>query len=357
MEILRVHLVAVAGASAAPARARISGSRADSCPPPLPGRHLARRRSILARRRGPAEAEPDADQDDVGEVEGGGWEPLGALSRLAKAGVTVDDAPARTPEGRKRKPPGRPGGEGLRDGPDLPLRNLAHEQTARHVAAGMDELTAWVHSGYSPHTKTWLEVTRHQDFIDRVVELRRADLEAMPVTLGYLQRRLLSIASADPANYFEHIPHSERVRAKDILSLSPELRSAISEVVIDKNGKVQIKLHDRVQALNALAKLSAPQRLEVSGPGGGPLQVDALVQNLDNLDDADLADLERLASKAAGEPPAEPPAEPAATAAATAAETNFGLLKVKGLDGGFGAAVGLAAGMAAGSAAEGDGDE
>jgi hypothetical protein len=230
----------------------------------------------------------------------GGSMAAKARARLAADGVEIDD-PSRPPEGRRRKPAKEPPPPGLRDGPTLPLRNLRHEEAARHVAAGLPERDAWVMAGYAVSSLDYLRVMREQDFLDRVVEFRDADRTAHGVSLPFLKQRLLRIALSDPGQFFEPIPHtSGRWRAKDLLSLPPELRSCISEVNFDKNGRPLIKLHDRVKALTELARLIGPSKVEVSGPNGGPLDValSSLVDRLfapEALNDADAETLNALA--------------------------------------------------------------
>lgn len=126
-------------------------------------------------------------------------------------------------------------------------------------------------AGFSPHNARWLEVTRHQDFADRVAEHMAADRASSGISLPWIQQRLLSIAMTDPALCFETAPHSSRLRPKNILDMPPQIRALISEVGFDKHGQPRLKFHDPQKALEALARMAAPSRVEVSGPGGSPL--------------------------------------------------------------------------------------
>jgi hypothetical protein len=223
-----------------------------------------------------------------------------ARERLMAAGVEID-APDRPTEGRTRKPASVAAPPGLRDGGGLPLRNPKHENAARHYAAGLPERDAWVMAGYAVSNLDYLKVMREQDFIDRVAEFRDADQTAHGVSLPFLQQRLLRIALSDPGQFFEPIPYtSGRWRAKDLLSLPPELRSCIAEVNFDKNGRPLIKLHDRMKALTELARLIGPSKVEVSGPNGEPLDVvlSSLVDRLYAPEMLNNADAETLAALA-----------------------------------------------------------
>lgn len=219
--------------------------------------------------------------------------------RLVAAGVPLDD-PVRSTEGKRRKPAGVMTGPGLRDGPNMPLRNRGYDEVARHVAAGLPDLDAWVMAGYSPHSKQWIDVVRDPDFIARVAEFRAADRQPSNISLNFLQQRLLRIALSDPGHFFEPVPHtSGRYRVKDLASMPPELRACISEVSFDKNGRPLIKIHDRAKALNDLARLIAPTKVEMSGPDGGPMQLEAMLgpEAISKLSDDELVALKQIASK------------------------------------------------------------
>jgi hypothetical protein len=226
-----------------------------------------------------------------------------ARQRLMAAGVEVDDV-ERSAEGRRRKAAGREVGPGLRDGPGLPLRNLKHETAARNYAAGLPERDAWVFAGYAPSSLDYLRVMREPDFLARVAEFRKADAEHHGVSLPFLQQRLLRMALSDPGDYFELVPHtSGRYRVKDLASLSPELRSCIAEVSFDKQGRPVVKLHDRSRALAELARMLTPVKTEVSGPGGGPVLLDALLSPaaLQRLSDDEIQTLNLIAHKIAAD--------------------------------------------------------
>lgn len=185
-----------------------------------------------------------------------------ARHRLAAAGVAIEDT-ERPREGRSRKAAGHPTGPGLRDGADLPLRNLSYELTARHVSAGLPALDAWVMAGLSPHNARWLEVTRHQDFVDRVAEHMRQDRTSAGISLAWVQTQLLRVAATDPGAFLEPVPFSSRFRLKNVLDLPVEVRQSISEITFDRHGKPVVKFHDRMRALAELSRMVAPSLLEV----------------------------------------------------------------------------------------------
>jgi hypothetical protein len=224
-------------------------------------------------------------------------------AKLSEAGVEVDDV-ERSAEGRRRKAAGREVGPGLRDGPGLPLRVPGHENAARLYAGGMSERDAWVFAGYAVGNHGYIRIIREPDFLARVAEFRKADAEQQPASLGFLQQRLLRIALSDPGDYFERIPHTNnRWRVKDLDALPAEMRSAISEVTFDKQSRPVVRLHDRSKALAELVRMVAPSKVEVTGPGGGPVLLDALLSPaaLQRLSDDEIRMLDHVARKIAAD--------------------------------------------------------
>jgi hypothetical protein len=176
-----------------------------------------------------------------------------ARERLAAAGVAVED-PDRPREGRQRKPAGLVL-EGLRDGPNLPLRTVNFEDFARHTAGGLAVVAAWRAAGYSSTSgKTW-EVLNHPDFIARVAELRAIFYAGPTLSVPYLQERLAALTVGDISDFVEKVPHTtSRYRVKDPDSLPPELRKAISEWTIDKDGRLSVKTHDKAKLFETLMR-------------------------------------------------------------------------------------------------------
>lgn len=226
-----------------------------------------------------------------------------ARERLAAAGVPVDDR-TRPKGGRVRKPSNPPAKSGLRDGPNIPLRIPDHENAARLVAGGLDARTAFARSGYSitggNRSERWLTVSRHEDFVARVDELAREYMAGLPRSaLGFLQRRQLNIATADPGRFFKK-DSMGRLRPKDLLEeVDADDRACIAEVAFDKSGRPVYKFHDPSKATSDLVRQLQPQRHEISGPNGGALQLEALLapESIAKLSDDELAALKQIAAK------------------------------------------------------------
>lgn len=217
--------------------------------------------------------------------------------------VERSDAPRKV---RKRPGPRR---EEMRAGPGLPLNNPKFEMMARDIAGGMSEWAAFLAAGYSPKSNSGYhrEITRRSDFIARVEELREKFNEGSKISLAYLQERLLAFTTADIGNFLEKRPYSEKLRVKDLTALPPELRACVSRVTIDKNGTLNFELHDKTKAIAELIKTVAPRKVELSGPDGGPMLLDALLhsENLAKLEDSEIEALKVIASKIVGPVAAE----------------------------------------------------
>jgi hypothetical protein len=193
-----------------------------------------------------------------------------------------------------------------------PLANPSHEAMARDVAGGMSQWAAWLAAGHDPKNRNYQRLFKRPEIIDRVAELRAEFNEAAGIHLRYLQEKLLGIATTDATEFFEPRPYSSSLRLKDPKTLAPQMRAAVSEMYIDRGGRVGIKLESKLHAIDSLLKTIggfAPSQVEVSGPGGAPLAV--LIEhllhpdNLAKLDDGEVETLRLIAHKVAADEPAE----------------------------------------------------
>src|SRR4051794_12014195 len=84
---------------------------------------------------------------------------------------------------------------------------------------------------------------------------------------------LRRIAFANIADYVAW--NHEKVIFLNSQKMTPESLSAVAQVSYDRNGGVQVRLHDKIAALDKLMKQLGkyvPERHEISGPGGGPIE-------------------------------------------------------------------------------------
>lgn len=122
--------------------------------------------------------------------------------------------------------------------------------------------------GLSHHTiHRWLR-------LDKVMEARAAIEQQNLVALGLSHRKVLT--------EFDRIGHAKLrdfYDEKDLLKppskWTDAMSAAVKEYGFDASGKPYIKLHEKGAALTALAKYQRlfPERIEVTGAGGGPLSM------------------------------------------------------------------------------------
>jgi hypothetical protein len=102
---------------------------------------------------------------------------------------------------------------------------------------------------------------------------RKAD-ELAQVHLGWVLANLKKLGGA---NLYDMIEIDEAGSFKvNLAKVSRELAYAIQELGFDGEGRVKIKLHDKVQANKFLFEHLAPERparVRLEGPGGGPVEI------------------------------------------------------------------------------------
>jgi hypothetical protein len=159
------------------------------------------------------------------------------------------------------------------------LKNPQHERFAVEVAGGNSLRQAWVTAGFGEGSRNWARLARRKNVERRIEELRVELNTQAAVHLRHIQNRLLSFITADVTMYFERSEGGSLKIRRDLLDMPPELRGAISELRIDKDGKVVLKLEDKARAVAELLRTMpngiASTKTELFGPGGGPVQLQA----------------------------------------------------------------------------------
>jgi len=151
------------------------------------------------------------------------------------------------------------------------LENPTHEAMCRDVAGGMSEWAAWLAAGYDPKNKNYRRHFKREEVVARIAELRDEFNEAAGIHLRYLQEKLLAIVTTDVTAFFEQRPYSTALRLKDPTTLPAHMRAAVSEMFVDRNGKIGVKLESKTNALDTLIKTIG---------GFAPDRVDARVLNM-----------------------------------------------------------------------------
>ena len=155
------------------------------------------------------------------------------------------------------------------------LKNAKHEAFCREIAGGMSVNAAWVVIGNNASSNNASRLARQEHIVARIGELRAEFNQGAAIQLAYLQEKLLTLASADATRFFESAEEGG-LKLRDITKLPAELRAAVSEVRID-GGKVSFKMHNKLHAIDSLIDTiggKAPQRVELTGKEGAPLDID-----------------------------------------------------------------------------------
>lgn len=93
------------------------------------------------------------------------------------------------------------------------------------------------------------------------------------------------IADANIFNFWDIDPESGSLSKLNLAKVPHVMGSVIQEISYDSKGRPKLKLHDAVLAAKFLVERSAPkpQRLEHSGPNGGPIQSNVWVTDADRI--------------------------------------------------------------------------
>jgi hypothetical protein len=129
-------------------------------------------------------------------------------------------------------------------------------------------------SGYAPNhgnARRILDDPRAAKFLKE--NTRKAD-ELAQVHLGWVLANLKKLAGA---NLYDMIEIDELGSFRvNLTKVDRQLAYAIQELGFDGDGRVKIKLHDKVQANKFLYEHLAPERparVRLEGPSGGPVEI------------------------------------------------------------------------------------
>lgn len=152
------------------------------------------------------------------------------------------------------------------------LHNPKHEAFAREVAStepvfgevGQALLSAMEKAGYVPSLPNARKLRQRPDIRDRVLQLRSAHAEFVCADIGRIVQEQAFIAFADIRDYFDWSAEGGAT-LKDLTSLPRSLTAAIREIKFDREGRPQIKLHDKATALAALQSYREQPRAASAG--------------------------------------------------------------------------------------------
>ncbi len=148
-----------------------------------------------------------------------------------------------------------------------PLKNPEHEKLAREYAAGASMAGAWRAIGRDPmkNGNQW-RTFRRPDIQARVEYLRGEFNRMAGISLAALQARLLRIADANIADFFE-ADGAGRLRLRNVTTLPRAVTAPIAELRLDADGAIKLKVADKLHAIDSLLRTIggfAPEKLEHS---------------------------------------------------------------------------------------------
>jgi hypothetical protein len=161
----------------------------------------------------------------------------------------------------------------------VPLKNPRFEKLSREFAAGATQSDAWRAAyGSEPSTGNPSRTFARPEIQTRIEFLRNKFNEMAGLSLSALQARLLRFADANPADLLEIVPSTRQgssgppqLRLRDITTLAPGAKAAISELEIEGGDVIKlktVKAADRLHALDSLIKTVngfAPEESEGRG--------------------------------------------------------------------------------------------
>jgi hypothetical protein len=92
---------------------------------------------------------------------------------------------------------------------------------------------------------------------------------------GYLQMQLLPLAKSNIADLLE-ADDAGRLKVRDLTKVDRETTASIAGLKVDGDGSVSLKLWDKNAAVSTLLRsigALAPDRLEITGTDGGPVEI------------------------------------------------------------------------------------
>lgn len=188
-----------------------------------------------------------------------------------------------------------------------PLRNSKHELFAQALARGLCADAAYQEAGFRPHRSNAARLSANERIQARVAHILAAGAERAEITVARLVEELGKIAFVNIGDVFESWG-PDGIVLRESSELAPEVKAAIAEISETRSRgerTVRVKLHSKLDAAEKLGKYLGMfrERIEHSGPGGGPIETrsDPIVFRGIDLAEADEETLLFLKQKIARE--------------------------------------------------------
>ena len=147
---------------------------------------------------------------------------------------------------------------------------------------------AAIRAGYSPNTaySVGYDLLRHPEIAIQIEKRKHEFTERCKITYEQIAMELAAMAFADVTQIVNiedkesEVDPGRKFKAVTVQSLDQvpqNLRPAIASIKYGPHG-IEIKLHDKNKAMEQLRKHLGMdiERSEISGPGGGPSQTEAI---------------------------------------------------------------------------------
>lgn len=151
------------------------------------------------------------------------------------------------------------------------LGNPRHERFAQELAKGKSASAAYVAAGFTPHRQAASRLLTNVDVADRVEELLAAGAKRAEVTVERVMREYARIGFADIRSVVQWeslasetgeededgVPVSRYVNQVALVAsdeLGRDAAAAIAEISQTKDGALKVKLHNKLGALDSMAR-------------------------------------------------------------------------------------------------------
>lgn len=143
------------------------------------------------------------------------------------------------------------------------LSNRKHEAIAREIGLfGVEPFKAYCEQGFAPFKGNIARLLRDPSFDARVKELNAVAMEKAADLAGVDRARALAEqARIAYSNILDFIDIKDGVAVmKSMDDIPRDKAAAIQSISYDSNGRLRLKLHDKVGALGTLLRATEPRR-------------------------------------------------------------------------------------------------
>jgi phage terminase small subunit len=174
----------------------------------------------------------------------------------------------------------------------------------REYLIDLNATQAAIRAGYSK--KTAYEIGR-QNLKKLEKEIAAAQAEQSKrteVTADRIVKELARIAFVDPRKVFKWGPDGVTLLPSDQLTEDEAaIVAEVSETTTESGGSIKVKRFDKLKALELLGRRLGMfvDRAEITGKGGGAMEVKTQTVDLSRLTDDELEDYAALSAKARGD--------------------------------------------------------